>query len=203
MGSLQRIINIREEKKVTGVLMNEGTKISDPLESCTKKLDPLEIYREKRDFLITSEPTGGNSSPGGSIFVVQKHSSRSLHYDLRLEVDGVLKSWAVPKGPSLDPRDKRLAIETEDHPIEYASFEGTIPPGQYGAGTVVVWDSGSYKNMTQKDGQEIPMKVALHSGHASFRLEGKKLKGGYALTRTTRGWILVKMKDDMSQIKEP
>jgi DNA ligase D-like protein (predicted 3'-phosphoesterase) len=166
-------------------------------------LDPLKTYREKRDFSLTSEPSGGSLATGGDIFVVQKHSSHSQHYDLRLEVDGVLKSWAVPKGPSLDPRDKRLAIETEDHPIEYASFEGTIPEGQYGAGTVEVWDSGSYQNLTQKEGQEISMKKALHNGHASFRLEGKKLKGGYALTRTKRGWLLVKMKDDKSQIKEP
>jgi len=184
--------------------MNEGTKISDPLRSGREKLDPLKTYREKRDFSATSEPHGDSSAPGGGIFVVQEHNSRSLHYDLRLEVDGVLKSWAVPKGPSLDPRDKRLAIETEDHPIEYASFEGAIPEGQYGAGSVVVWDRGPYLNMTQKDGQEISMGQALHSGHATFWLGGKKLKGGYALTRTKRGWILVKMKDDMSQIiKEP
>ena len=178
--------------------MNEGTKISDPSKSGKEKMDPLKTYREKRDFSLTTEPPGGSSAPGGGIFVVQKHSSRSLHYDLRLEVDGVLKSWAVPKGPSLDPRDKRLAIETEDHPLEYASFEGTIPQGQYGAGTVVVWDSGSYLNMTQKEGKEISMREALHSGHAAFRLKGKKLIGGYALTRTKRGWILVKMKDDMA-----
>jgi DNA ligase D-like protein (predicted 3'-phosphoesterase) len=204
-GSLMIVIIILEEKKplIAGVLMNEGTKISDPFKSGREKLDPLKTYREKRDFFVTSEPLGGSSAPGGGIFVVQKHSSRSLHYDLRLEVDGVLKSWAVPKGPSIDPRDKRLAIETEDHPIEYASFEGTIPQGQYGAGTVVVWDRGSYLNMTKRDGHEISMGEALHSGHAAFWLEGTKLKGGYAITRTKRGWILVKMKDDMSQIKEP
>lgn len=177
------------EKNGTGVLMNEGS----------QKSDPLKTYREKRDFSVTSEPSGERAVFGGGIFVVQEHSSRRrLHYDLRLEVDGVLKSWAVPKGPSPDPRDKRLAIETEDHPLEYASFEGTIPEGQYGAGTVVVWDTGPYRNMTQKDGQEISMALALHSGHAAFRLEGKKLKGGYALTRTKRGWILVKMKDEMA-----
>jgi DNA ligase D-like protein (predicted 3'-phosphoesterase) len=194
---------MNNEKKIAGVLMNEGMNVSDPFKLGTKEPDPLKIYREKRDFSLTFEPSGGNFAPASDIFVVQKHSSRSLHYDLRLEVDGVLKSWAVPKGLSLDPRDKRLAIETEDHPIEYASFEGTIPEGQYGAGTVEVWDSGSYQNLTQKEGQEISMKEALHSGHASFRLEGKKLKGSYALTRTRRGWLLVKMKDDMSQIKEP
>jgi bifunctional non-homologous end joining protein LigD len=176
------------EKNVAGVLMNEAT----------GKSDLLKTYREKRNFHLTSEPQGGIFTPGSGIFVVQEHRSRSLHYDLRLEVDGVLKSWAVPKGLSLDPRDKRLAIETEDHPVEYASFEGTIPEGQYGAGTVVVWDTGSYLNMTQKDGQETSMAQALHRGHAAFWLEGKKLKGGYAITRTKRGWILVKMKDEMA-----
>ena len=186
------------EKNVTGVLMNEGSQKSDPLKSGTEKPDPLKTYREKRDFSLTSEPSGEGISTGERIFVVQEHSSRNLHYDLRLEVDGVLKSWAVPKGPSLDPRDKRLAIQTEDHPLEYALFEGTIPQGQYGAGTVVVWDTGPYRNMTQKDGQEISMGEALHSGHAAFWLEGKRLKGGYALTRTKRGWILVKMKDEMA-----
>jgi bifunctional non-homologous end joining protein LigD len=178
--------------------MNEGTKISDPLKSSWEKQDLLKTYREKRDFSFTSEPPGNSSIPGGGIFVVQEHRSRSLHYDLRLEVEGVLKSWAVPKGLSLDPRDKHLAIETEDHPLEYVTFEGTIPKGQYGAGTVVVWDTGPYLNMTKKDGQEISMSQALHSGHAAFWLAGKKLKGGYAITRTKRGWIVVKMKDEMA-----
>lgn len=178
--------------------MNEGSQKSDPLKSGTEKPDLLKTYREKRDFSLTSEPSGQGVSTGERIFVVQEHSSRNLHYDLRLEVDGVLKSWAVPKGPSPDPREKRLAIETEDHPLEYALFEGTIPQGQYGAGTVVLWDTGPYLNLTQKDGQEISMGEALRSGHAAFWLEGKRLKGGYALTRTKRGWILVKMKDEMA-----
>jgi bifunctional non-homologous end joining protein LigD len=160
--------------------------------------DRLKPYREKRNFGITSEPSGGEATLGGTIFVVQKHSARRLHYDLRLEVDGVLKSWAVPKGPSLDPKEKRLAIETEDHPLEYASFEGRIPEGQYGAGTVIVWDTGFYKNVTEKDGQAVPMAEALKNGHVVFLLEGKKLKGGYALTRTKRGWILIKMKDELA-----
>jgi bifunctional non-homologous end joining protein LigD len=162
------------------------------------KSDLLKSYREKRNFGITLEPPGEGSISRNQIFVVQKHSARRLHYDLRLEVDGVLKSWAIPKGPSLDPKDKRLAIQTEDHPIEYALFEGTIPEGQYGAGTVIVWDTGSYANMTKIDGLSISMAKALENGHVSIWLEGKKLKGGYALTRTKRGWILVKVKDAMA-----
>ena len=116
-------------------------------DSNSSNLDSLKTYREKRNFGITTEPQPSGKTTGsiGQIFVVQKHSSRSLHYDLRLEVEGVLKSFAVPKGPSMNPRDKRLAIETEDHPLEYASFQGTIPEGQYGAGIVMIWDSGSYQ----------------------------------------------------------
>ena len=162
--------------------------------------DRLKDYREKRDFSVTSEPSGGSISSGSQIFVVQKHDARSLHYDLRLEVNGTLKSWAVPKGPSTSPKDKRLAIETEDHPLEYANFEGVIPEGQYGAGTVIVWDAGSYRNITEKDGQKVPIEDALENGHIAIWLEGRKLKGGYALTRTARGWILVKMKDELADV---
>jgi DNA ligase D-like protein (predicted 3'-phosphoesterase) len=162
--------------------------------------DRLKSYRLKRNFEITAEPKPLSSEAGRpreeageEIFVVQQHDARSLHYDFRLEIEGVLKSWAVPKGPSMDPKDKRLAIETEDHPLEYAGFEGIIPEGQYGAGTVTVWDRGIYRNITERDGQMIPMSQALEKGHAAFWLEGRKLKGGFALTRTKRGWILVKM----------
>jgi DNA ligase D-like protein (predicted 3'-phosphoesterase) len=162
--------------------------------------DRLKAYREKRDFGITSEPAGSKARADRQIFVVQEHDARNLHYDLRLEVEGVLKSWAVPKGPSMNPKDKRLAIETEDHPREYASFEGVIPKGEYGAGAVIVWDTGPYRNLTEKDGREIPMAAALENGHTAFWLEGKKLKGGFALTRTGRGWILIKMKDDQADV---
>jgi len=160
--------------------------------------DRLSEYKKKRDFRVTSEPSGDSISSGSQIFVVQKHYARSLHYDLRLEVNGTLKSWAVPKGPSTNPKDKRLAIETEDHPLEYANFEGVIPEGQYGAGTVIVWDAGYYRNITEKDGQRVPLEDALENGHIAIWLEGRKLKGGYALTRTARGWILVKMKDELA-----
>src|SRR3981081_3706050 len=126
---------------------------------------------------------------------------RDKRYDLLLEVDGVLKSWAVPKGPSTDPRDKRLAIRVEDHPLDYAEFEGVIPEGQYGAGTVIVWDTGTYRNRTKRDGAEVPIERALELGHVVVELHGRKLRGGYALTRTgvdQRGrerWLLVKKRD--------
>jgi DNA ligase D-like protein (predicted 3'-phosphoesterase) len=131
---------------------------------------------------------------------VQKHDASRLHYDFRLEVDGVMKSWAVPKGPSLNPKVKRLATPTEDHPLEYQDFEGTIAQGEYGAGTVVVWDAGTYRNMTEQRGQEVPMDLALGGGHAAVWLAGQKLTGGFALTRFRTGkdeaWLLVKMSDD-------
>lgn len=160
--------------------------------------DPLKSYREKRVFSLTPEPVNDVAMQNTStepVFVIQKHDARNRHYDFRLEVNGVLKSWAIPKGLSNDPKIRRLAIMTEDHPLDYAKFEGVIPEGQYGAGTVTIWDAGRYRNMTEKDGKPVTMAEALERGHAVFWLEGKKIRGGYALTRTQRGWILVKMKD--------
>lgn len=158
----------------------------------------LKSYIEKRDFSITPEPRSERmqSLQGEGIFVIQKHDASRIHYDFRLEVGGVLKSWAIPKGPSRNPSDKRLAVETEDHPLGYADFEGIIPEGQYGAGAVIIWDRGPYRNMTQKDGKTISIADALKGGHAVLSLYGKKLKGGYAFTRTKMGWILVKMRDE-------
>ncbi len=158
-------------------------------------------YQEKRDFGRTPEPAGSREPASTEpIFVVQKHAARHLHYDFRLEVDGVLKSWAIPKGPSTDPQDKRLAVPTEDHPLEYADFEGVIPAGEYGGGTVLVWDSGVYRNLTEKKGEAIPMGQAVAYGHAKVWLEGSKLRGGYALTRFKTGkdesWLLVKQNDE-------
>jgi DNA ligase D-like protein (predicted 3'-phosphoesterase) len=167
----------------------------------TSPEDRLKTYQEKRDFRRTAEPPGGQARASAApLFVIQKHDASHLHYDLRLEVEGVLKSWAVPKGPSTDPKEKRLAVPTEDHPLEYADFEGVIPEGEYGAGTVLVWDSGTYRNLTEKKGQAIPPAQALAHGHLKVWLEGKKLKGGYALTRFRTGkeesWLLVKMDDE-------
>lgn len=162
--------------------------------------DTLEEYRSKRNFSRTREPRGTASSPGAQEdtqprFVIQKHKASSLHYDLRLEVDGVLKSWAVPKGPSTNPRDKRLAMPTEDHPIDYIDFEGTIPENEYGAGTVLVWDRGHYRNL-----KDTPIAQAIEEGQAEIWLQGEKLQGGYALVRTGKGkdvrWLLIKMKDE-------
>ena len=162
---------------------------------------PLGRYREKRDFDRTAEPRGkgAHENADAPVFVVQHHAARSDHYDVRLEVDGVLKSWAVPKGPSTDPRDKRLARPTEDHPLEYEDFEGTIPQGEYGGGTVLVWDRGTYRNLSEHKGEPISAAEALDRGHLSVWLDGEKLHGGYALTRFRTGrdesWLLVKEKD--------
>lgn len=136
------------------------------------------------------------------IFVIQQHDASSMHWDFRIEVDGVLKSWAVPKGPSTDPDDKQLAIATPDHPLDYADFEGVIPEGSYGAGAVIVWDTGTWKNITTgDDDREVPIEEALDRGHAKIWLEGKKLRGGFALIHSKLGgnrknWLLVKMDDE-------
>lgn len=155
----------------------------------------LETYRKKRNFKLTSEPRGTVKKNNKSyIFVVQEHHASHLHYDFRLELDGVLKSWAVPKGPSLDPKVKRLAVEVEDHPLSYADFEGEIPAGQYGGGHVIVWDMGTWK-------EEGDPKADYKKGHLRFTLKGKKLKGHWSLVRTKRQqgnkhqWLLIK-KDD-------
>lgn len=159
----------------------------------------LKEYKEKRQFSSTPEPEGDAS--GGShhapVFVVQKHEASHLHFDFRLEVDGVLKSWAVPKGPSMNPKDRRLAVEVEDHPLSYAQFEGVIPEGNYGAGTVEIWDSGVYAG-TDKS---LNMATAIEHGLVEFKLHGHKLKGMFTLVRThmdgkDKNWLLIK-KDDV------
>ncbi len=164
--------------------------------------DPLREYREKRDFSKTPEPEGGTiQGHENPVFVVQKHDASRLHYDLRLEVDGVLKSWAIPKGPSVDPSVKRLAVPTEDHALEYADFEGVIPEGEYGAGPVIVWDIGIYRNKRmEKEEDKKTMQESIDDGKVEVWLEGDKLKGGFVLIRTGGGdderWLLIKMKDD-------
>jgi DNA ligase D-like protein (predicted 3'-phosphoesterase) len=166
----------------------------------------LKSYRDKRDFTRSGEPSGKRRAERKAagrrgerpIFVIQEHAASSHHFDVRLEVEGVLKSWAVPKGPSTDPAEKRLAVPTEDHPLDYADFEGTIPHGEYGAGTVIVWDKGTWENVTEKDGEIQPASEALEKGHLLFRLDGEKISGGYALQRTggkDANWLLIKMDD--------
>ncbi len=164
----------------------------------SRSTTPLDVYREKRDFTRTDEPAGRDddkSAADGGRFVVQKHDARRLHFDFRLELDGVLKSWAVTRGPSLDPADKRLAVRTEDHPVEYQSFEGTIPKGEYGGGTVMLWDRGRW----QPRGDP---RQGLEHGVLKFDLDGERLKGGFALVRlgskareTRENWLLIKERD--------
>ena len=162
----------------------------------------LKEYKKKRDFSKTAEPKGGKKSKApDNLFVIQKHDASSLHYDLRIRIGDALKSWAVPKGPSTNPKDKRLAMETEDHPVDYASFEGVIPEDQYGGGTVIVWDQGTYRNLREekeKDGAS--MEESWKDGKLEVWLDGEKLKGGYAIIRTGKKsenrWVFMKMKDE-------
>jgi bifunctional non-homologous end joining protein LigD len=156
-------------------------------------MTPLDDYKKKRRFGSTPEPPPESKrSASGRSFVVQKHRASQLHYDFRLEHDGVLKSWAIPKGPSLDPAVKRLAMAVEDHPVDYSDFEGIIPEGEYGGGTVMVWDRGTYEAEGQDD-----VGTALKKGELKFSLHGTKLKGSWALVRARdRQWLLIKHRDD-------
>lgn len=156
-------------------------------------------YHERRNFKKSPEPSGFRSRKvrDNMLFVVQKHAARSLHYDLRLEIDGVLKSWAVPKGPPKKLTEKRLAIVTEDHPYEYAFFEGVIPVGHYGAGKVVIWDRGHYSNMKISEEECMSMSECYRRGRIEIYFHGKRLIGPYALVRMTRDpqhWLMIKMK---------
>jgi bifunctional non-homologous end joining protein LigD len=163
------------------------------------KRQGLDVYERKRDFAKTSEPKPQRAKTRGALkFVVQKHRATALHYDFRLEAGGTLRSWAVPKGPSLDPKQRRLAMEVEDHPLEYASFEGIIPEGEYGGGTVMIWDEGVWAPMEDVD----PAK-ALDSGEIRLVLDGKKLKGSFTLVSTSdRKWLLMKRKDEFASTRD-
>jgi bifunctional non-homologous end joining protein LigD len=164
----------------------------------------LSLYRAKRDFTKTKEPSGAKAIRRAEHlrFVIQKHAATRLHYDLRLEVGGVFKSWAVTKGPSLDPKDKRLAVETEDHPLDYGDFEGTIPKGEYGGGTVMLWDRGFWAPEGDKSIDE-----QLRKGELKFTLAGDKIKGSFVLVRMKSdkfggkrtNWLLIKHKDEWAQ----
>jgi bifunctional non-homologous end joining protein LigD len=182
----------------------ETLKQNLPLEFLTalrRSSGPLETYRQKRDFSKTSEPSPvipqRSRQGGGRRFVIQKHAASHFHYDFRLEMDGVLKSWAVPKGPPLSSETKRLAMPTEDHPLDYLSFEGIIPKGQYGGGTVMVWDIGTYELIGGN----------FHKGYLKFHLSGKKLKGTWVLSRSREDgerpkWYLIKADSQVSRISK-
>ena len=174
----------------------------------------LQSYYDKRDFSLTPEPRGAVRPPAGDLmFVVQKHDASSLHYDFRLEIDGVLKSWAIPKGPSLNPSERRLAMQTEDHPLDYAGFEGIIPKGHYGAGEVIVWDTGQYLPQyvdlslvpAAKANEEAQRQLA--AGQLKFELRGIKLRGSWALVRMKgrqpNAWLLIKHADEASDRLHP
>ena len=164
---------------------------------------PLEEYNQKRNFAKTAEPSGASEGNSGKLrFVVQRHSATRLHYDFRLEMDGVLKSWAVPKGPSLFPQDKRLAMQVEDHPVAYRTFQGSIPEGEYGGGEVEIWDEGWYEPLTflHSKEEEEELLAELADGSLKFILHGEKLKGEFALVKIKhaedgKSWLLIKHKD--------
>jgi DNA ligase D-like protein (predicted 3'-phosphoesterase) len=165
--------------------------------------DPLREYRERRDVDATPEPAGEVRPPSERpLLVVQQHDASSMHFDVRVETDGVLASWAVPKGPSTDPRDKRLAVRTEDHPLDYADFEGAIAEDEYGGGKVIVWDLGPYRNVTtDDDGEEVPVPDAIENGYLEIQVEGEKLQGRFRFVHARlqgdpKNWLLMKVDDE-------
>ena len=183
-------------KRAAGSATRRATTTRSP----AKKARPLAEYNAKRDFTRTAEPAGKAPKPRGKTlhFVIQKHAASHLHFDFRLELDGVMKSWAVPKGPSLDPTVRRLAMEVEDHPISYNTFEGTIPQGEYGGGTVMLWDRGTYE--AGDGGGAASLRRGYEKGELRFVMHGKRLQGGFVLARLRRPgrpqWLLIKRRDD-------
>jgi bifunctional non-homologous end joining protein LigD len=169
----------------------------------------LAKYKEKRNFKVTPEPSGDAEAKKAThpqlLYVIQKHRATQLHYDFRLEFEGVLLSWAVPKGPSLDPSVKRLAMQVEDHPVDYGGFEGVIPEGEYGGGTVMVWDTGTWT----PESQSADVAAALKKGDLKFLLHGKKLRGSWVLVRTRgfgsssgKSWLLIKHRDEFASTED-
>jgi bifunctional non-homologous end joining protein LigD len=175
-------------------------KTAKPARKRATSAAPLAEYNAKRDFSRTAEPAGKVPKGRGKKlqFVIQKHAASHLHYDFRLELDGVMKSWAVPKGPSLDPTVRRLAMEVEDHPISYNTFEGTIPQGEYGGGTVMLWDRGTYE--ADDEGGAASLRRGYEKGELRFVMHGERLRGGFVLARLRRPgrpqWLLIKRRDD-------
>jgi bifunctional non-homologous end joining protein LigD len=190
-------------KKASSTKRSSRKKAAVPAKAAATAESQLAEYRRKRDFTRTAEPKGGTARARQKLaFVIQKHAASHLHYDLRLELDGVMKSWAVPKGPSLDPAVKRLAMEVEDHPIEYNSFEGNIPKGEYGGGTVMLWDRGTYTYGGSDPDPIEGLRKGYQKGDFKFVLQGKRLRGSWVLVRTRRDprgraqWLLIKHRDE-------
>jgi bifunctional non-homologous end joining protein LigD len=211
----------RIAKKTKPAAATSKAKPKSAKRSANKSAPPkLGEYRSKRDFTKTAEPAGGAATRTGTLrFVVQKHAARQVHFDLRLELDGVMKSWAVPKGPSLDPSVKRLAMQVEDHPIEYNTFEGTIPQGEYGGGTVMLWDRGTYiadPTMAKGESDETAVQHGYDRGDLKVVLHGERMRGSWVLVRTRFGagrssssssssssskpsWLLIKHRDSFAK----
>lgn len=201
---------IASEPSYASAVSAEGTGLARLIrmaarkKAAARKRKPLSEYQRKRDFTKTAEPEGKptrSRSRRALRFVIQKHAASHLHFDFRLELDGVMKSWAVPKGPSYDPSVRRLAMEVEDHPIEYNTFEGTIPKGQYGGGTVMLWDRGTYE--PEGGGGEEALRDGYARGDLKIVLHGKRLEGGWVLVRMRRDeengraqWLLIKHRDE-------
>jgi bifunctional non-homologous end joining protein LigD len=196
-----RVVRERAGEEDAMATKKKATRLRD-----AQPQSPLAEYRRKRDFSRTTEPRGRHPAAKRKLgYVIQKHAATRLHFDLRLELDGVMKSWAVPKGPSLDPAVKRLAVQVEDHPIEYNAFEGTIPEGEYGGGTVMLWDRGTYRyGGTDPDPIE-GLRRGYAKGDFKFVLEGRRLKGSWVLVRTRRAdparpqWLLIKHRDEYAE----
>ncbi len=208
----------RSARKSVPAAKQGATQKAAPTTTRMSAADQLKEYQRKRDFEKTAEPAGAmtratktkssrSKSTGELHFVIQKHDASRLHYDLRLEIDGVMKSWAVPKGPSADPSVKRLAMQVEDHPVEYNSFEGTIPAGEYGGGTVMLWDNGTYEiENAIVDDQNEAAHDEYERGELKINFHGKRIKGSYALVRTKGmggssakpSWLLIKHRDDQA-----
>lgn len=191
--------------KAKAAAKQTAVKKAAPKKTTKKPAAALTEYRRKRDFTRTREPAGGKAAAGTRLaYVIQKHAASRLHFDLRLELDGVMKSWAVPKGPSLDPTVKRLAMQVEDHPIEYNKFEGTIPEGEYGGGTVMLWDRGTYTAPGGDPDPEATLRRGYDKGDFKFELHGKRLHGSWVLVRIRRDeerrqWLLIKHRDEFAE----
>ena len=193
-------------KKASKRVAKKKTPAKNAVKKAAAKAAPLAAYNAKRDFKRTREPAGKVPKRKGKAlhFVIQKHAASHLHFDFRLELDGVMKSWAVPKGPSLDPSVKRLAMEVEDHPIAYNTFEGTIPEGEYGGGTVMLWDRGTYE--AEDGGGADSLREGYERGDLKILMHGKRLNGSWVLVRMKRPgrpqWLLIKHDDDYANTKK-